>query len=849
MKSGRIISGVIVLSGVSTGKTPVFRACNRILTNTALIFFAAILTLQPLFLLRGQERTSEVQKRDLYYFVIDKSGSIKTSNLTNPIRGAVVDFVGKLPERTAVQLVFFNSTATKPQQWTSMDFTSKGAFSQYFHENFVPAGGTRLYDTAAEVFSRVAAEMGQYRQVHVIILSDGGDTDSKNYKSWAAIEQLMVQLKLKQKNTFFSWYSLGPEEIKDLPKQGIIDYRRVPEVRGLKLFVPAPLAEFSGSPQKVKVGEQVLFVLENEANITNATWSFGDSTTSWDMKPRHIYNREGAFDVQVIVSGEGGSVTNLQSRYIAVLRDPPLEAHFRWSPAIARVGEKLQFFDESTGGATKWLWSLNGGATVEQRSLEITPDRVGRAEIRLEVRRGDQKASITNLIDIVAQPPDARFSVEPLEPELGNVIKLKAKEVSKSYRHRWTVAETVLPSQGAEVEWKVNRPGRIEILHSVEGPGGLAEKDAAVYASDVLVAAFSWSPSSPHVGDTVSFRDESTGDPTKWIWEFQEIGNKTDRHPTAEFTKEGDVSIKLSIEKIGRKASSQSKTVKILPRIVKPDGSFAATPKIFTVGTKIQLAAAFDHPGWKHEWVVDKSVRLSGAKAEWTATRTGEIPIVHRVTTPNGSTDEKTETLLGKTDIPVAKFSVSPSSGRSPLNVTFKNESTGEIIAYEWDFGDGLKHAEKNPVHEYKLADNSKRTFTPKLTVKNRTGETSANTEQILITVTPPFPKWIIPAIIGACSVVFAFICWSRVRPLQLYGTLRWDYRGTPGRKPLSGLGKLVDLSDLGIEPLKNKKGAYILQNRKRNGMHVTQPGDEPILLVGKTKFELEGIQFVYSES
>ena len=62
-----------------------------------------------------------------------------------------------------------------------MDFASKGAFAQYFIENFAPAGGTVLYDTVADVFQRVAAELGCYRQIHVIILSDGKDEDSKTY--------------------------------------------------------------------------------------------------------------------------------------------------------------------------------------------------------------------------------------------------------------------------------------------------------------------------------------------------------------------------------------------------------------------------------------------------------------------------------------------------------------------------------------------------------------------------------------------------------------------------------------------------------------------------------------------
>ena len=49
----------------------------------------------------------------------------------------------------------------------------------------------------------------------------------------------------------------------------------------------------------------------------------------------------------------------------------------------------------------------------------------------------------------------------------------------------------------------------------------------------------------------------------------------------------------------------------------------------------------------------------------------------------------------------VANFTADPIEGLAPLNVSFNNESTGNIIGYYWDFGDETTSSEQNPQHTY----------------------------------------------------------------------------------------------------------------------------------------------------
>ncbi len=50
---------------------------------------------------------------------------------------------------------------------------------------------------------------------------------------------------------------------------------------------------------------------------------------------------------------------------------------------------------------------------------------------------------------------------------------------------------------------------------------------------------------------------------------------------------------------------------------------------------------------------------------------------------------------------PTAAFTAMPLSGAAPLTITFTDQSTGVITAWDWDFGDGASSTLQNPTHTY----------------------------------------------------------------------------------------------------------------------------------------------------
>jgi PKD repeat protein len=83
---------------------------------------------------------------------------------------------------------------------------------------------------------------------------------------------------------------------------------------------------------------------------------------------------------------------------------------------------------------------------------------------------------------------------------------------------------------------------------------------------------------------------------------------------------------------------------------------------------------------------------------------------------------------------PVASFTLTPSSGLTPLAVSFTDSSTGTSLSWGWAFGDGTTYVGQNPpAHTYAASG----IFTVTLTVSNAGG---TNVATHTVTVSDPAP-------------------------------------------------------------------------------------------------------------
>lgn len=87
---------------------------------------------------------------------------------------------------------------------------------------------------------------------------------------------------------------------------------------------------------------------------------------------------------------------------------------------------------------------------------------------------------------------------------------------------------------------------------------------------------------------------------------------------------------------------------------------------------------------------------------------------------------------VGKAQVPVADFSANVTEGCLPLQITFKDASSGSPKFWNWDFGNGQLSNQQNPTTIFTTPGK----YTIKLVVRNSDG-TNGITKTDYITINP----------------------------------------------------------------------------------------------------------------
>ncbi|MEM2878240.1 MAG: PKD domain-containing protein [Candidatus Hadarchaeales archaeon] len=75
-----------------------------------------------------------------------------------------------------------------------------------------------------------------------------------------------------------------------------------------------------------------------------------------------------------------------------------------------------------------------------------------------------------------------------------------------------------------------------------------------------------------------------------------------------------------------------------------------------------------------------------------------------------------------------ASFTYSPSNPQAGQNVAFTDTSTGDIVSWSWDFGDGNTSTDRNPTHQFSAG-----TYTVTLTVTSSGGQSDTYSRSITV--------------------------------------------------------------------------------------------------------------------
>jgi len=485
----------------------------------------------------------------------------------------------------------------------------------------------------------------------------------------------------------------------------------------------APTAAFSASPVSGKAPLTVSFTDESTGFPTSRRWTFGDGTYSTGENPVHTYSKAGLYSVTLTVSNANGTNTLTKSNYILVSNalDAPVTS-FSASPISGKVPLTVDFTGQGKGAPTSWRWIFGDGNNSTEKNPVYTYNKPGLYSVRLTA--SNEKGSntltksryiaISNVLDV----PVTRFSASPVSGKAPLTVSFTDQSTGVATSWRWNFGDGNTSTERNPVH-TYNKPGLYNVTLTASNANGSnsSTKVGYIAVSDVLtapVANFSASPASGKTPLTVSFTDQSTGEPTSWRWDFGDGNNSTERNPVYTYNEPGLYSVRLTagnangsnrLTKLGYvNISSENGALMLNHGDTVPVAAFSVSPTEGSMPLTVRFTdqSTGDPTSWR--WNFGDGNTSTERNPVHTYNKSGRYSVTLTASNANGSsvlTKSRYVIVSNVLNTPVSKFSASPSSGSMPLTVRFTDQSTGDPTSWRWNFGDGNSSTEKNPVHTY----------------------------------------------------------------------------------------------------------------------------------------------------
>ena len=165
---------------------------------------------------------------------------------------------------------------------------------------------------------------------------------------------------------------------------------------------------------------------DEDGNIVNYTWDFGDGTFSYDENPIHIFTTNGTYDVILTVRDNN----NLEDSVILniFVNKPPI-AVVEISQTVILLGDVITFDASDSydidGEVEFFYWNFDDGFTSNQATTEHEFRNSGFYNVSVKII--DDLNDITTvyyLIEVINRLPHVEFTIEPDEGDTRTIFSI-----------------------------------------------------------------------------------------------------------------------------------------------------------------------------------------------------------------------------------------------------------------------------------------------------------------------------------------------------------------------------------------------------------------------------------------
>jgi PKD repeat protein len=349
-----------------------------------------------------------------------------------------------------------------------------------------------------------------------------------------------------------------------------------------------------------------------------------------------------------------------------------------------------------------------------------------------------------NYVDLtsnVYSPPTVNFTATPLSGYAPLTTVLSPSIQGNATEFLWNLGDGTTSTSSNAFSHVYVDPGTYTVSLTATGFGGSSTKTRSNYiTANVVIPAptidFSFTPTEGYVPLQITFTS-STSNVDYYTWNFGDGTTSSLANPVKTYSSPGIYTVSLT----GTGGGGTRTTTKIncieADAIPLPSPNFIATPNTgyatitsmaFTDGTTSNPLYPVTAWSWNFG---DGGATSSLQNPTKTYSTPGTYTVSLTASNAGGSaTHTKTNYVtVSAVTIPVASFTITPSSGDIPLTSSFDNTSTGiGSLTYSWNFGDTTtSNLEDPPVKVY----TTKGAYLVSLTASNA-GGTDTETHTVI---------------------------------------------------------------------------------------------------------------------
>ncbi|MEW6378142.1 MAG: PKD domain-containing protein [bacterium] len=252
-----------------------------------------------------------------------------------------------------------------------------------------------------------------------------------------------------------------------------------------------------------------------------------------------------------------------------------------------------------------------------------------------------------------------------------------------------------------------------------------------VEPGDAPVARFTASAASGCAPLTVQFTDSSLNNPTGWSWNFGDGSSASqEQSPSHVFSQVGTYTVSLTVTSAAGTSTPYTQTIQALAL---PDANFSVNTTSGHGPLEVSFTDLSTNNPTSWEWNFGDGTATSSIRNPvHTYSRSGTYTVSLKVTNGCGEdtmTKADAVTVTAPASSLRAAFTVAAGvllEGCSPLEVSLVDQSTGDPVSWEWNFGDGEISTSRNPAHTFTRSGY----YDITLKVKNAEGDEHSRTER-----------------------------------------------------------------------------------------------------------------------